>query len=89
MKIKIFYLHKDIENYENEINKFIKKTKVIDIKHSISSYGMSTERISYKGMNMSTLIMYEEMEGNNADDKECNQVDNSNRSNCSNTDWSN
>ena len=30
MKIKIFYLHKDIENYENEINKFIKnKTKNI------------------------------------------------------------
>ena len=28
----------------------------------------------------------EEMEGNNADDKECNQMDNSNRSNCSNAD---
>ena len=38
MKIKIFYLHEDIENYEDEINKFIKNKKVIDIKHSISSY---------------------------------------------------
>lgn len=35
MKIKIFFLHEDIENYENEINEFIKKKKIINIKHSI------------------------------------------------------
>lgn len=67
MKIKIFYSNKDIENYENEINKFIKNKKVIDIKHSISSYGMANNYASSKGMDMSTLIMYEELEEENAD----------------------
>ena len=62
MKIKIFYLHEDIENYEDEINKFIKNKKVIDIKHSISSYGMANNYTSSEEMNMSTLIMYEELE---------------------------
>ena len=36
---------------------------------------MSTERISSEEMNMSTLIMYEETEGDNADSEECDQVD--------------
>ena len=62
MNIKIFYLHEDIENYEDEINKFIKNKKVIDIKHSISSYGMADNYASSEGMYMSTLIMYEEPE---------------------------
>jgi len=62
MKIKIFYSHEDIENYENEINKFIKNKKVIDVKHSISSYGMANNYTSSEGMDMSTLIMYEELE---------------------------
>lgn len=62
MKIKIFYSNKDIENYENEINKFIKNKKVIDIKHSISSYGMANDYASSEEMDMSTLIMYEELE---------------------------
>ena len=75
MKIKIFYLHKDIENYENEINKFIKNKKVIDIKHSISSYGMANNYASSKGMDMSTLIMYEELEEENANNSECNKMD--------------
>ena len=70
MKIKIFYLHKDIENYENEINEFIKNKKVIDIKHSISSYGMANDYTSYEGMDMSTLIMYEEMEEENDEIKD-------------------
>ena len=71
MKIKIFYSNKDIESYENKINEFIKNKKVIDIKHSISSYGMANDYTSTQDMDMSTLIMYEEMEGDNADDKEC------------------
>ena len=29
MKIKIFYSNKDIESYENEINEFIKKRKLL------------------------------------------------------------
>ncbi len=62
MKIKIFYLNQDVESYENEINEFIKNKKVIDIKHSISSYGMANDYASSEGMDMSTLIMYEEME---------------------------
>lgn len=74
MKIKIFYLHKDIENYENEINKFIKNKKVIDIKHSISSYGMANNYASSEGMDMSTLIMYEELEEENANNSECNKM---------------
>ena len=86
MKIKIFYLNKDIESYENEINEFIKNKKVIDIKHSISSYAMANDYTSYEGMDMSTLIMYKEMRGNNVDDKECNKMDDSNRSNCPNAD---
>ena len=85
MKIKIFYLHKDIESYENEINEFIKKKKIIDIKHSISSYAMANDYASSEGMDMSTLIMYEEMEEENAGDKEYNQVDNSNSNNNSGT----
>ena len=72
MKIKIFYLHKDIENHENEINKFIKNKKVIDIKHSISSYGMANNYASSKGMDMSTLIMYEELEEENDFDSNIN-----------------
>ena len=71
MKIKIFYLHKDIENYENEINDFIKNKKVIDIKHSISSYGMANDYTATQDTDMSTLIMYEEMEGDNADSEKC------------------
>lgn len=71
MKIKIFHSSKDIESYENEINEFIKNKKVIDIKHSISSYGMADNYATYGGMDMSTLIMYEETERNNADNKEC------------------
>lgn len=71
MKIKIFYSNKDIESYENKINEFIKNKKVIDIKHSISSYGMANDYTSTQDMDISTLIMYEEMEGDNADDKEC------------------
>ena len=67
MKIKIFYLIEDIKGYENEINEFIKNKKVIDIKHSISSYGMANDYTSTQDMDMSTLIMYEEMEGDNAD----------------------
>ena len=62
MKIKIFYLHEDIEDYEDKINKFIKNKKVLDIKHSISSYGMANNYASSEGMDMSTLIMYEELE---------------------------
>lgn len=62
MKIKIFYLHEDIDNYEDEINKFIKNKKVIDIKHSISSYGMANNYTSSEEMDMSTLVMYEELE---------------------------
>ena len=62
MKIKIFYSNKDIESYESEINEFIKNKKVIDIRHSISSYGMANNYASSKGMDMSTLIMYEEVE---------------------------
>lgn len=85
MKIKIFYSHKDIESYENEINEFIKKKKIIDIKHSISSYAMANDYASSEGMDMSTLIMYEEMEEENAGDKEYNQVDNSNSNNNSGT----
>jgi hypothetical protein len=52
MKIKIFFLHEDIENYEDEINKFIKNKKVIDIKHSISSYGMANNYTSSEGIKM-------------------------------------
>lgn len=85
MKIKIFYSNKDIESYENEINEFIKKKKIIDIKHSISSYAMANDYASSEGMDMSTLIMYEEMEEENAGDKEYNQVDNSNSNNNSGT----
>ena len=85
MKIKIFYSNKDIESYENEINKFIKKKKIIDIKHSISSYAMANDYASSEGMDMSTLIMYEEMEEENAGGKEYNQVDNSNSNNNSGT----
>ena len=87
MKIKIFYSNKDIESYENEINEFIKKKKIINIKHSISSYAMANDYASSEGMDMSTLIMYEEPEEENANNKECNQVDNSNTNNCSNADW--
>ena len=86
MKIKIFYSNKDIESYENEINEFIKNKKVIDIRHSISSYGMANNYASSEGMDMSTLIMYEEMEGNNADSKEYVEMDNSDTNNCSNLD---
>ena len=86
MKIKIFYLIKDIKSYENEINEFIKNKKVIDIKHSISSYGMANDYTSTQDMDMSTLIMYEEMEGDNADSEKCDQGDNSNTNNCSNPD---
>lgn len=86
MKIKIFYSNKDIESYENKINEFIKNKKVIDIKHSISSYAMANDYASSEGMEMSTLIMYKEMEGNNADDKECNKMDNSDTNNCPNAD---
>ena len=85
MKIKIFYSNKDIESYENEINEFIKKKKIIDIKHSISSYAMANDYASSEGMDMSTLIMYEEMEEENTGDKEYNQVDNSNSNNNSGT----
>ena len=85
MKIKIFYSNKDIESYENEINEFIKKKKIIDIKHSISSYAMANDYASSEGMDMSTLIMYEETEEENAGDKEYNQVDNSNSNNNSGT----
>ena len=85
MKIKIFYSNKDIESYENEINEFIKKKKIIDIKHSISSYAMANDYASSEGMDMSTLIMYEEMEEENAGGKEYNQVDNSNSNNNSGT----
>ena len=85
MKIKIFYSNKDIESYENEINEFIKKKKIIDIKHSISSYAMANDYASSEGMDMSTLIMYEEMKEENAGDKEYNQVDNSNSNNNSGT----
>ena len=77
MKIKIFYLIEDIKGYENEINEFIKNKKVIDIKHSISSYGMANDYASSEGMDMSTLIMYEEMEGDNADSEKCDKVDDS------------
>ena len=69
MKIKIFYSNKDIESYENEINEFIKKKKIIDIKHSISSYAMANDYASSEGMDMSTLIMYEEMEEENANNR--------------------
>lgn len=62
MKIKIFYSHEDIEKYENEINEFIKNKKVLDIKHSISSYGMANNYASSEVMDVSTLIMYEELE---------------------------
>ena len=75
MKIKIFYSNKDIESYENEINEFIKNKKVIDIKHSIYSYGMANNYASSKGMDMSTLIMYEELEEENANNEECNKMD--------------
>jgi hypothetical protein len=85
MKIKIFYSNKDIESYENEINEFIKKKKIIDIKHSISSYAMANDYASSEGMDMSILIMYEEMEEENTGDKEYNQVDNSNSNNNSGT----
>lgn len=61
MKIKIFYLIKDIESYENEINEFIKNKKVIDIKHSISSYGMANDYTSTQDMDMSTLIIWREI----------------------------
>jgi len=74
MKIKIFYSNKDIESYENEINEFIKKKKIIDIKHSISSYAMANDYASSEGMDMSTLIMYEEMEEENANNSECDKM---------------
>jgi hypothetical protein len=70
MKIKIFYSNKDIESYENEINEFIKKKEIIDIKHSISSYAMANDYASSEGMDMSTLIMYEEMEEENDEIKD-------------------
>ena len=70
MKIKIFYSNKDIESYENKINEFIKNKKVIDIKHSISSYAMANDYASSEGMDMSTLIMYEEMEEENDEIKD-------------------
>ena len=70
MKIKIFYSNKDIESYENEINEFIKKKKIINIKHSISSYAMANDYASSEGMDMSTLIMYEEMEEENDEIKD-------------------
>ena len=75
MKIKIFHSSKDIESYENEINEFIKNKKVIDIKHSISSYAMANDYASSDGMDMSTLIMYEEPEEKNANNSECNKMD--------------
>ena len=71
MKIKIFYLIKDIKSYENEINEFIKNKKVIYVRHSISSYGMANDYTSTQDTDMSTLIMYEEMEGDNADSEKC------------------
>ena len=70
MKIKIFYSNKDIESYENEINEFIKKKKIINIKHSISSYAMANDYASSEGMDKSTLIMYEEMEEENDEIKD-------------------
>ena len=70
MKIKIFYSNKDIESYENEINEFIKKKKIINIKHSISLYAMANDYASSEGMDMSTLIMYEEMEEENDEIKD-------------------
>ena len=85
MKIKIFYSNKDIESYENEINKFIKKKKIINIKHSISSYAMANDYASSEGMDMSTLIMYEEMEEENADSEKLGKVGNSNSNNDSST----
>ena len=75
MKIKIFYSNKDIESYESEINEFIKKKKIINIKHSISSYAMANDYASSEGMDMSTLIMYEEPEEENANNSECNKMD--------------
>ena len=88
MKIKIFYLIKDIKSYENEINEFIKNKKVIDIKHSISSYGMANDYASSEGMDMSTLIMYEEMEGDNADSEKCDKVDDFDTDINLDSDWS-
>ena len=88
MKIKIFHSSKDIESYENEINEFIKNKKVIDIKHSISSYAMANDYASSEGMDTSTLIMYEEMEWNNADDKECNKMDDFDTDINLDSDWS-
>ena len=85
MKIKIFYSNKDIESYENEINEFIKKKKIINIKHSISSYAMANDYASSEGMDMSTLIMYEEMEEENADSEKLGKVGNSNSNNDSST----
>lgn len=60
MKIKIFYANNDFEKIEKEINEFIKDKKVIDAKHSISSYVLSDEHYSGGGMDFSVLIMYEE-----------------------------
>lgn len=46
---------------------------------------MANDYASSEGMDMSTLIMYEEMEEENAGDKEYDQVDNSNSNNNSGT----
>ena len=62
MKIKIFFTNKNLEEFENEINEFIKNKKVIDIKHQISSYGYCNDFANCDCMDTSILVMYEEME---------------------------
>lgn len=62
MKIKIFFQKDTLEEFENKINEFIKDKKIIDIKHQMSSYGYCNDFANCDCMDMSILVMYEEME---------------------------
>ena len=56
--VKIFHSNNDPETLEREINEFIKDKKVIDVKHSISSYALCDEYYSGGGTDYSVLLIY-------------------------------
>ena len=62
MKIKHFFVYKNFEEFEKELNEFIKDKKVIDIKHSISSYSSVSDYSYATYTDMSFLVMYEDEE---------------------------
>ena len=62
VKVKHFFVYKNFEEFEKELNEFIKDKKVIDIKHSISSYSSVSDYSYATYTDMSFLVMYEDKE---------------------------